>query len=67
MSTMDSPLVRSLLQLGRLSATEHALPDLLWRLTVIANDAVDSSAMAGLTLDVGGRVSSAAFTDEDVP
>ena len=66
MSAMDSPLVRSLLELGRLSVTEHTLPDMLRRITVIANDAVGGSAMAGLTLDVAGRVSSAAFTDEDV-
>ena len=67
MPDMESPPIRSLLELGRLSVTEHTLPEMLRRIVSIANDAIDRSAMVGLTLDVAGRASSAAFTDEDVP
>lgn len=67
MSTIDSPLVRSLQELGRLSVLDYTLPEMLDRIVLIANDAVEASKMAGLTLDVGGKTSTAAYTDELVP
>jgi GAF domain-containing protein len=66
MSTIESPLARSLRELGNLSVLDHTLPEMLQRIVVIANNAIQSSDMAGVTLDVGGLASTAAYTDESV-
>jgi GAF domain-containing protein len=66
MSTVESPLVRSLRELGKLSVLDYTLPEMLERIVAIANEAVAPSTMAGLTLDVAGMASTAASTDEAV-
>jgi len=63
----EAPLLQSLRELGQLSVLDFTLPEMLDRIVAIANDAVPRSTKAGLTLDVGGRASTAAYTDEDVP
>jgi GAF domain-containing protein len=67
MTDIDAPLLRSLRDLGQLSVLDHSLPEMLDRIVVIANDAVVAAAKAGLTLDVAGSASTAAYTDDDVP
>lgn len=67
MSTLEGQLARSLRELGQLSVLDFTLPEMLERIVVIANDTVKGSRMAGLTLDVAGVASTAAYTDEKVP
>ncbi|HUP86508.1 MAG TPA: GAF and ANTAR domain-containing protein [Acidimicrobiales bacterium] len=67
MTDTRSPLLRCLRELAQLSVLDHSLPEMLDRIVAIANDAVPPSEKVGLTLDVAGAVSTAAFTDDDVP
>jgi GAF domain-containing protein len=67
LSSADRRLVTTLRELGELDVERHTLPEILRRLTVLACDLVPGAAYAGLTLDVDGQASTAAFTDELVP
>ena len=67
MSTAERHLVRSLRELGELDVAQHSLPEILRRLAVLANDIVPASTFVGVTLDVRGEASTAAFTDDVVP
>jgi GAF domain-containing protein len=59
--------VRALRELGQLSVLDLTLPEMLQRVVAIANDTVVPSVRCGPTLDVAGRASTAAYTDDEVP
>ncbi len=65
--SIEGVLARSLAALGQLSVADHPLPEMLHRITVIANDAVSVSEMVGMTLIVDGGATTAAYTDEYAP
>ena len=67
MSTTERHIIRGLRELGTLDVTRDTLPVMLQRVALIANDVIPGSSYAGISLDVNGHVSTAAFTDDVVP
>jgi GAF domain-containing protein len=63
----EDPLARSLAALSNFFVGDGTLKDTLQRVAQLAEEAVPSADMVGLTMVVDGRARTAVFTDEDAP
>lgn len=67
MATHDERLAAAIRQMASFSVVDNAMPEMLDRIAVLANETLEGSAMVGLTMSVNGRPATPIFTDEEAP
>lgn len=63
----DQRLLEAIRQMATFSVVDDAMPEILSRIAVLANETVRPSVHVGLTMVVNGQPATPVFTDEAVP
>lgn len=67
MATNEERLLEAIRQMAGFSVVDDVMPAILHRIAVLANDTIETSDMAGLTMSVHGTMATPVFTDDAAP